>query len=407
MKIADVKIGAVYRLSDKLGEVQGINEAIDAGNMLEFRADIEHGKDKRPYCCVDIDESGIVWVAPMSTNVKKYHEIDEQIKSKHRFNNKLVFTRLKHRDGVILLQNVMPIIPEYIEDNYYKNIRQPITINHQTLSITLVKFKRLMEQQRRGVKLIYNDTDRLKSVMLANDFRIFSDLSNAERRNVIAKYYETDILKANASWSNETQIINYEREVSEISKKLFMRHDIRFNPHTMERIQQITYQFGNTRYSTFKGQKKFYVTCDTAQKTLLIAKALDKQEIPYRGVINEDNSGQIQILSKDVGHVRRLLQEPLGLPKTLGNISYLTSRGGSCVAFSGTFKCDTILRFANALSKSHQRFRIEMDAGGNGKLICLSKDVDSIRKVLNAELASMRKERQHRNLVPKSISLTP
>lgn len=392
MKMSQIRQGHCYIINDDFEKIDCVAVDLANSNLLTIKKGVQ--RTARPFCCIEKDETkGIVWLAPMSTKINKYSELQKEKIEKYGSCNDFVFTKWNQKPNAILLQNAFPILPRFIESTFIKNETGNVFAVNSSAQRVINKFWGIKKIAiDKDIKVTFTNVKEYLDYAFKNDFRPFEELNSVQRREVIMRYYKTDVLTANENFLTEEQILAYEKEIARISQPLFTQKTRFYNAHTFERKETLTYEFGNTAYKTLKGQKLFYVTCDTTEKLLNIGKTLDDAEIEYRGLLNENGTGQVKILYSDRERLYNALKAPSNSLKPLGNINYTTSRSGSCVAFKNEFDGDTAIRFAKSLSQHKMRFRLEFKKGGTAKLICFADKYSEVCRILKSSLEDMKKE---------------
>lgn len=128
-------------------------------------------KESRPhYYCIRDNIEGIYWMIPLSSKVEKYQRIIEQKERTGKACDILHIVKLdgKH-ESVFLIQDMFPIIEEYIEREYTIAGRHLVLASEQTAKQIEQKARKVMKLLRNGVKFTSTQADvgailiRLKS----------------------------------------------------------------------------------------------------------------------------------------------------------------------------------------------------------------------------------------------------
>ncbi len=104
------------------------------------------------------DNNGLFWMIPISSKIKKYKKI---YKHKTMNGNKcdtLYFAKVLGKEKVFLLQNMFPIIKEYIANEYLMKNGLPVEIPNKDSEVIIKKCKKLIALLHHGKKeLIFPD----------------------------------------------------------------------------------------------------------------------------------------------------------------------------------------------------------------------------------------------------------
>jgi hypothetical protein len=151
------KAGFVYHVKD---------EYFDTANDPKLMRNHENGK-MRPTCyCLKDENSGIMWMVPMASDIEKYQrEIDKDIKRYGKC-NKILIAEYGGGKSVFLIQNCFPILPKYIDHIH--------TISGNAVSLAPHLQKKLASMfgdaramHGRNIKnVIFPDIKRLERIML-------------------------------------------------------------------------------------------------------------------------------------------------------------------------------------------------------------------------------------------------
>lgn len=129
---------------------------------------------KRPcfYCFKDIRIDYLYWFIPISSKVSKYKEIYNK-KIKKQLENKkkpivdtLVFGKINNEERVFLIQNMFPIIEEFVSDTYIRN-NAPVRIGYDLQQEIETKANKVFSLVKRGNKgLVFPDIIKIKNIMI-------------------------------------------------------------------------------------------------------------------------------------------------------------------------------------------------------------------------------------------------
>ena len=156
MNESDIKPGYVYHIKDSYFEV-----AKDDKLMRNYE-----GSAYRPtYFCLKDEKTGILWVIPMSTRTEKYMGFMQKDIDRYGECIKIVMGKYAGVDAVFLLQNMFPILPQYI-DHIHLIKQNPVPVDTRLQTILDRNFRELLRLHRRGIKIIFPDILRLEKLML-------------------------------------------------------------------------------------------------------------------------------------------------------------------------------------------------------------------------------------------------
>ena len=149
--------GYVYHISDAYFDV-----AKDGKLMRNH----ESGAYRPTYYCLKDDKTQLLWVIPMSSKVEKYRPFIEKDMIRYGVCNKIYIGRYGNGDSAFLLQNMFPILPQFI--NHVHTIAGiPMPVNPEVVEEVLKRFREVRRLHSRGAKVVFPDIDRLERLMLA------------------------------------------------------------------------------------------------------------------------------------------------------------------------------------------------------------------------------------------------
>lgn len=124
-------------------------------------------KESRPhYYCIRDSMEGIYWMIPLSSKVEKYRRIMEQKERKGKPCDILHIAKLdgKH-ESVFLIQDMFPIVEEYIEREYTIAGRHLVLTSEQTAKQIEHKARKVIKLLKNGVKFTSTQAD-VRSMLL-------------------------------------------------------------------------------------------------------------------------------------------------------------------------------------------------------------------------------------------------
>lgn len=391
MRINQMYEGQCYVLRKAFTDIPSIGLDIQNGNLaLPFK---EGGG--RPFLCVKKDmQSGIVWLAPLSTKYEKYLDIANKRIEKNGYCNDYVFTKFNDRDNVVIVSQTFPVLPSFVKRPFIplQEGEQGSPSNHYPISaksrrIVGKYFHIKMNAYHRGNKSFMTDVSAHIKYMNDNDFRPFKSLNANERQNIIETLYMTDTLKQNAGRRNETETLAYMKEYQALVQELTAWRGTFYNPHNCTIKKEITYNFGSERFSYFKGKKCHYEYTNNILATLRLSNILDSLKIPYRGTITFQGKGQIRILDSDKKTFKDYIAKEYDNThkrdiRWIGNIPRSTIlNSDKCVKFEGLFPYKMAVTFFARLSENRTSFACYFGAEG-ATIFVYERDIDIAKSIL-------------------------
>ncbi|MDR3314703.1 MAG: hypothetical protein LBS96_09680 [Oscillospiraceae bacterium] len=101
----------------------------------------------------------------MSSRVEKYRPYVEQDIKKFGSCLKIVIGEYAQNESVFLLQNMFPILPEYI-DHVHLVRSNPVPVSSRLQRTISRNFRELLRLHKRGFHIIFPDIKRLEQLML-------------------------------------------------------------------------------------------------------------------------------------------------------------------------------------------------------------------------------------------------
>lgn len=107
--------------------------------------------------------TGLYWMIPLSTQVKKYKAIYWHKINKYGSCDTIVFGVVLGYERVFLIQNMCPISEKYIKNEYIDSTSSlPVRVDGALEAKLIDKAKRILAMQRRGQKLIFPDVFKIE-----------------------------------------------------------------------------------------------------------------------------------------------------------------------------------------------------------------------------------------------------
>lgn len=128
---------------------------------------------KRPhYLALKDEKTGLFWLIPLSSKVEKFKRIIERKKEKHIPTNSIQIVNIFGKPSVLLLQDMFPISPKYIKEQYIKYSQEVHIANSKINTYIEKNAKKIITLLRKGIKLTPTqpDINKIEKIML-NDIR--------------------------------------------------------------------------------------------------------------------------------------------------------------------------------------------------------------------------------------------
>ena len=137
-------------------------------NLMKNKETINGVEHNRP-CFYSLQDktTGIYWFIPVSSKVEKFQEIYNKKLKKYKNVDTIVFGYVLGEKRVFLIQNMFPIIPDYINNEYVDSVtNNTVIINDRQKSEINSKVKKVLYLQRKGINLIFPDVFKIENVLL-------------------------------------------------------------------------------------------------------------------------------------------------------------------------------------------------------------------------------------------------
>ncbi|TCL32197.1 hypothetical protein EV210_12317 [Anaerospora hongkongensis] len=114
------------------------------------------------------DATGIYWAVPISSQTPKYQKYHDDKLAKHGACYTIHFGYVLGERKAFLIQNMCPVIPSYINNQYLNaNNGQPIILPSKLSSEIETKAKKALIMHRKGLGLIFPDVLAIETQLLA------------------------------------------------------------------------------------------------------------------------------------------------------------------------------------------------------------------------------------------------
>lgn len=158
-----MEIGHFYYITD-----QYFIDFPDDYSMKNKEAD-ENGEahDRPCFYAFKDTETGLYWMIPFSSQVGKYKKIYNKKIGKYGRCDTIVFGNVLGHTKAFLIQNICPILPEYVKNEYYDKIANiPVRVSGDFEKRLKEKAERVLNLQRHGKKLIFTNVLEIESKLL-------------------------------------------------------------------------------------------------------------------------------------------------------------------------------------------------------------------------------------------------
>ena len=149
-----IKTGYLYHIKD---------DYFKKVNDENIMSNHEYQKKRPTY--FTIKDNDILWFIPLSSKVDKYKKLFDKKIQKYGTCDSIIIAKIVENDSAILLQNAFPTLEKYIDHVHMVN-GAPAKVGTDLQKEILLKFKKLMKLNDRGIKVFFTDVDKLKQQML-------------------------------------------------------------------------------------------------------------------------------------------------------------------------------------------------------------------------------------------------
>lgn len=128
---------------------------------------IEGKEHNRPcfYAFYD-DGAQIYWLIPISSKTEKYKQIYKYKMKKNKICDTIVFGNVLGYQKVFLIQNMFPIIPQFIDKEYKISSNQSVSITNTLQKEINEKARKVLKLQRLGINLIFPNVIKMEKQLL-------------------------------------------------------------------------------------------------------------------------------------------------------------------------------------------------------------------------------------------------
>jgi len=142
-------------------------------NLMRNSETMQGAKGRRP-CFYAFHDQGkdIYWLIPISSRLDKFQNIYNQKFNKYGFCDTIVFGPVLGHDKAFLIQNICPATSYYIDNIYLdQQTSSPVRVDGVLEKKLIVKAKKVIALQRKGVRLIFPDVLHIEKQLINNSSR--------------------------------------------------------------------------------------------------------------------------------------------------------------------------------------------------------------------------------------------
>ena len=124
-------------------------------------------KDRPCFYAFQDNVTLLYWLIPFSSQVGKFRDIYQKKIDSYGICDTIVFGEVLGYEKAFLIQNMCPVIPQYIENEYLdKTANVPVKVNGQLEKELIFKAKKVLVLERKGIRLIFPDVLKIESILL-------------------------------------------------------------------------------------------------------------------------------------------------------------------------------------------------------------------------------------------------
>lgn len=114
-------------------------------------------------------QTGLMWMIPISSQVGKLHQIEQKKIARYGKCETILFGEVLGHEKAFLIQNMCPIIPKYILNQYMDTaIGSPVRVDGAFEAKLKRTAQKVLAKQRSGVKMIFPDVIAIEKALLSN-----------------------------------------------------------------------------------------------------------------------------------------------------------------------------------------------------------------------------------------------
>ncbi len=123
--------------------------------------------DRPCFYAIYEEKTSIYWLIPISSQIEKFKSIYQKKIQRYGICDTIVFGKVLGHEKAFLIQNMCPIIPRYIKNEYIDSKSGlPVKIEGVFERKIVKKAKKVLALQRKGVKLIFPDVLKIEQELI-------------------------------------------------------------------------------------------------------------------------------------------------------------------------------------------------------------------------------------------------
>lgn len=138
-------------------------------NLMQNKETVDGNLHDRPcFFAFQDTATGLYWMIPFSSRVDKFSEIYDRKVQRYGKCDTIVFGEVLGHKKAFLIQNMCPVTPNYIKNEYIDaKDNVPVRINGALEKELVSKAKRILALQRKGIRLIFPDVLKIEKELLS------------------------------------------------------------------------------------------------------------------------------------------------------------------------------------------------------------------------------------------------
>ena len=112
------------------------------------------------------NSTGLFWLIPFSSQTNKFKAIYEKKVAKYGKCDTIAFGEVLGFEKAFLIQNMCPVLPQYIKNEYLDKKAVPVRISGDLEKEIISKAKKVLALQRKGINLIFPDVMKIEKELL-------------------------------------------------------------------------------------------------------------------------------------------------------------------------------------------------------------------------------------------------
>lgn len=112
------------------------------------------------------NSTGLFWLIPFSSQTKKFKDIYNKKVARYGKCDTITFGEVLGFEKAFLIQNMCPVLPQYIKNEYLDKQSAPVRISGDLEKEIISKAKKVLALERKGIKLIFPDVMKIEKELL-------------------------------------------------------------------------------------------------------------------------------------------------------------------------------------------------------------------------------------------------